>query len=68
MYKIMKIHSQKPQEKDMKLDEEVRKVRWDELVCILEELERTHGWKQVDGTEYYTKDDDPSHKSMVLGK
>lgn len=49
-------------------DEEARKEKWEELVCIMQELEKLHGWKEVDGSQYYTKDEDPSHKSNVLGK
>ena len=49
-------------------DEKARKEKWDELVKIMQELEGMHGWKEVDGLQYYTKDEDPSHKSNVLGE
>lgn len=49
-------------------NEQVRKQKWDELVTIMRELEAMHGWKEVDGSQFYTKDEDPSHKSNVLGK
>ena len=49
-------------------DEKARNEKWEELVCIMKELEGMHGWKEVDGTRYYTKDEDPSHKSNVLGE
>lgn len=65
MYKIMRVLGG---ERDEGLKEETRKVKWDELCCVMLELEKMHGWKVVNGTEVYTKDEDPSHKSMVLGE
>lgn len=47
--------------------EELRDIKWKELVAILVELEKKFGWEQTDGLQYYTEDKDPSHKSNVLG-
>jgi len=55
-------------QKSGKDDPEARELRWKELVSILESLEEAHGWKSMDGTEAYTKDENPEHKSMVLGE
>lgn len=55
-------------EDDEEEEMQLREIKWKELVCILECLEEQHGWSKVDGTSAYTHDDDPSHKSMVLGK
>lgn len=46
----------------------MREEKWAELVKIMEELEGMHGWKEVDGLQFYTKDEEPSHKSNVLGE
>jgi hypothetical protein len=54
--------------KDEQLEKRVREEKWAELVKIMEELEGMHGWKAVDGLQFYTKDEDPSHKSNVLGE
>ena len=67
MYKIMRV---KAGEKDAgeELETETRKVKWDEVCCVMGELERRYGWGKVDGREVYTKDEDPSHKSNVMGE
>ena len=69
MYKVQKVeYHQKPTEKDEKLENDCRETKWKELVAILEALEAKHGWKGgVDGTTSYTRDEDPGHKSNVLG-
>jgi hypothetical protein len=64
MYRIMRVKGGKAQAGE---EEEARRIKWDELVYILEELEKELGWGVVDGTEAYTKDN-PDHKSMVLGE
>ena len=65
---IQTVLYEKNSEKDKVLEEEMRRVRWKELVCILEALEREVGWAEVDGTLAYTKEAPSSHKSMVLGR
>lgn len=49
-------------------DTKPREVRWKELVCIMETLEEKFGWKKVEGTSVYTKDEAPEHKSNILGE
>jgi hypothetical protein len=39
-----------------------------ELVCTFEELRQDHGRAAVDGKQFYTQDDKPSHESNVLGE
>lgn len=61
MYRIMRA-------KDGKENSgKARRIRWEELVCVLERLELHLGWEVVEGTDAYTKDED-SHKSRVLGE
>jgi len=68
MYRIMSVKSGNlPREKQEKEEEHARKVKWEEMVCVFKHLESSFGWGQVDGTTVYTRDEDPSHKSMVLG-
>lgn len=64
MYGIMRVKAGKGQPGE---EETVRRKKWEEMCCVMEELEKRHGWGKVDGTEVYTRDEDPSHKSMVLG-
>jgi hypothetical protein len=59
MYKIIEARRRR------ECDAGVRQTKWEELVCVMEHLEEAHGWREVDGTEVYTKD---RHKSRVLGK
>lgn len=47
---------------------EVRKRRWDELVCVMMILEKEHGYAEMDGREVYTRDEKPEHKSNILGE
>lgn len=74
MYRIMRVKAgkggaKKEFRKEEEEEEEVRQVKWDELVCVMEELEKLHGWAEVDGTRFYTREDpEPGHKSMVLGE
>jgi hypothetical protein len=67
MYDIQKVHKAGVKADPME-DERCRTVKWRELVCIFEKLERDHGWAAVDGKQFYTQDDKPSHKSNVLGE
>jgi hypothetical protein len=64
MYRIMRVKGGKAEDGE---EEEARRIKWDELCYILQELENELGWGVTDGTEAYTKDN-PDHKSMVLGK
>ena len=61
MYTIMRVKGNKSQQGD---EEKVRRVKWDELCCVMAELERRHGWEEMDAREVYTPED---HPSMVLG-
>ena len=54
----------KPSKDEQAEIERVSKIRWRELVCIFEDLETKYGYKEWNGTDAYTKDQDPSHKSM----
>lgn len=65
MYRIMLVKGGKSKEGE---EDEVRRVKWNELCVVMAELERRLGWEVVEGTTVYTKDKDPSHKSMVLGE
>jgi hypothetical protein len=65
MYGIMRIKGGKAEPGE---EERVRRKKWGEMCCVMADLEQRHGWGKVDGTEVYTRDDDPSHKSMVLGE
>lgn len=53
-------------------EDEVRKQAWGELVCVLEMLEREHGWaRDVDGSKAYTSDGKEigdAKVSMLLGE
>ena len=69
MYRIMRVKSGKlPASEQKEQEQTARRVKWDEMVCILQHLEGEHGWGVVDATKVYTRDEDPSHKSMVLGE
>ncbi|KAL7005927.1 hypothetical protein EMMF5_004468 [Cystobasidiomycetes sp. EMM_F5] len=61
------MYHQKPGDKDGSLLHECRETRWKELVAIFQYLEQKHGWDRVEGTTAYTRDEDPGHKSNVLG-
>ncbi|KAK8847659.1 hypothetical protein IAR55_005518 [Kwoniella newhampshirensis] len=65
MYRIMSVKAGKADEAE---ETKARQIKWDELCCVMSELEKQHNWRVVDGTEFYTRDEDPSHKSMVLGE
>nr|XP_031857316.1 uncharacterized protein CI109_007264 [Kwoniella shandongensis]KAA5524388.1 hypothetical protein CI109_007264 [Kwoniella shandongensis] len=65
MYRIMRVKSGEAEESE---ETKARQVKWDELCCVMAELEKQHGWSAVDGTRFYTRDEDPSHKSMILGE
>jgi len=65
MYGIMRIKAGKAQSGE---EQDVRRKKWEEMCCVMEELEKRFGWGKVDGTEVYTRDEDPSHKSLVLGE
>lgn len=68
MYRIMSVKSgDLPRETQEKEEEHAGKVKWEEMVCVFKHLESSFGWGEVDGTTVYTRDEDPSHKSMVLG-
>lgn len=81
MYDIQTVHQQKSEkakhaaEKEggvgpEQLEHQCKERKWGELVCILHELEKEYGWEVVGvhAVDSYTKDEDPSHKSMVLGE
>lgn len=53
-------------EKSPEEDKKARRIKWEELSSILKSLEKEHGWDSVDGTQFYTKDEDPSHQSLVM--
>ena len=67
MRKIQKVLHQKKTDRDEKEETEAKEIKWKELVCILDVLEKKFGWEEMDGSNAYTHDEDPSHKSMVLG-
>jgi hypothetical protein len=45
-----------------------RQLKWGEMCAAMLALEERWGWREVDGIQYYTKDEDESHKSRVLGE
>jgi hypothetical protein len=57
----------KKADRDMNEEKELKEIKGKELVAILEELEKKHGWEETDGLQFYTEDKDPGHKSNVLG-
>lgn len=62
LYRIMAV------KKGEKEDEhEVRRIKWEELVCVMQSLEGKSGYDKMDGREAYTRDEKESHKSNVLG-
>ena len=68
-----KAEVESPPPNDDELDEHTERQRaWDELVCILEQLEKEHGWREdVEGTEAYTSDGKALgdvKSSMLLGE
>ena len=63
MYKIMSV---KAGEASKELEQEVRRVKWDELCFVMAELENKFGWGQVEGTEVYSYNGGGS--GMVLGE
>lgn len=64
MYRIMRVKGGRaPAEEELL----AREVRWDELLAVMEAMEKKHGWEKQDGTSAYTRDQDVSHKSRVLG-
>lgn len=65
MYGIMRVKGGNAEPGEQ---ERVRRKKWEEMCCVMEELAQRHGWGKVNGTEVYTRDEDPSHKSMVLGE
>ena len=71
MYRIMRAKSRngkKTTKEETEEEGKARRIKWEEMVCAMEYLDKEHGWGVVDGTGVYTRDEDPSHKSMVLGK
>lgn len=64
MHRIMAIKGGKATAEE---EQEIRRIKWEELCTVMEELEKLHGWGRVEGTMAYTKDEDPDHKSRVLG-
>lgn len=64
MYRIQRLKS--GVEKSKEEDEKARRIKWEELTSIMKSLEKEHGWGAVDGTKFYTKDEDPSHQSLVM--
>lgn len=65
MYLIMKV---KGGGSTVEQQERAKRVRWGELVCAMERLEEKFGWKAIDGTAAYTKDEKPEHKTRILGE
>jgi hypothetical protein len=65
MFRIMSVKGGKSTPAE---EETVRKVKWEEMVCVMEILEEKFGWDTRDGTKAYTSDESESHKSMVLGE
>lgn len=47
---------------------QARKSRWQELISVLEYLEKKFGYERVEGTSVYTRDETESHKSRILGQ
>ena len=64
MYRVKRIKDGEEKSKDE--DTKARRIKWEELTSIMKSLEKEHGWERVDGTKYYTKDEDPSHQSLVM--
>lgn len=64
MYRVKRLKD--GEEKDPAEDKKARRIKWEELTSIMESLEKEHGWGAVDGTRFYTKDEDPSHQSLVM--
>lgn len=65
MYRIMQVKGGKSTRSE---EESVRKVKWEEMVTVMELLEKKFGWEAQDGRKAYTSDESESHKSMVLGE
>lgn len=65
MYLIMKVKGGKGSAEDEHM---ARKTKWEELLCVMENLEQDYGWIPQDGRGAYTSDESESHKSMVLGE
>lgn len=65
MFRIMRVKGGKAEEGE---EEEARRVKWEEVCFVMEQLEEAHGWEAVDGRKYYTPDGGEGHKSMVLGE
>ena len=65
MYRIMRVKAGKETtEEEIK----ARQIKWDELVCVMENLAEELGWASQDGRTAYTSDKSKAHKSMVLGE
>lgn len=64
MYLIMEV---KGGHETAEKEAEAKEKRWKELLCVMETLEQRFGWEEVEGTEVYTKDEKPEHKSRILG-
>lgn len=65
MYRIMRVKAGK---ESTEAETIVRQTKWEELLCVMESLEKELGWAPQDGTEAYTSDRSASHQSMVLGE
>lgn len=65
MYRIMRVKAGK---ETREVEQLARRIKWEELVCVMENLEKDLGWEPQDGTKAYTSDRAAAHKSMVLGK
>lgn len=65
MYLIMKVKGGGISKEE---EDKAKRTRWEELVCVMEHLEEKFGWGSMDGTEAYTKDEKPEHKSRILGE
>jgi hypothetical protein len=65
MYRIMRV---KAGEETPEAENKARQIKWEELICVMEHLERMVGWAPQDGTQTYTSDAAASHKSRVLGE
>lgn len=65
MYRIMRVKDGKGEAGEEEL---ARKIKWAELVCVTELLEKRSGWDEQDGSRAYTRDESASHKSRVLGE
>jgi hypothetical protein len=70
MYRIMRVKSgsELTGEEREREETKARQIKWEEMQSAMKYLEKEHGWGEVDGTTAYTRDEDPSHKSMVLGE